>query len=89
MKITKEDVLRRINNEWKLLGVIRKRKSSWIGHILRKDCLRKLIINGTIAAKRERGRSRYGILMERNYRDLKDTAQKRPNPCLLYTSNTV
>ena len=41
-----EEVLLRVNEQRNILHEIRKRKANWIGHILRRNCLLKQIIEG-------------------------------------------
>ena len=48
-----EEVLRRVNEQRNILHEIRKRKANWIGHILRRDCLLKQIIEGKIKGEME------------------------------------
>ena len=55
-------VLLRVNEKRSILHEIRKRKANWIGHILRRNCLLKQVIEGMIKGevevKRRRGRRR-------------------------------
>ena len=44
--VRNEEVLRRINEQRNILHEIRKRKANWIGHILRRNCLLKQVIEG-------------------------------------------
>jgi hypothetical protein len=61
-------------------GEIRKPKANWIGHILRKNCLLKQVIEGKIKGEmevtRRRGRKRKKLLDNlkdrRGYSDLKE-----------------
>jgi hypothetical protein len=50
----------------KILHEIRKRKANWIGHILRRNCLLKQVIEGKIKGRievtRRRGRRRKKLL---------------------------
>jgi hypothetical protein len=39
-----------------ILGIIRRKKANWIGHILRKNCLIKHVIEGRREGKRGRRR---------------------------------
>jgi hypothetical protein len=50
---------------------VRKRKANWIGHILRRHCLLKQVIEGKIKGKIEVTR-RQGIRRKRLQDDLKD-----------------
>ena len=57
-----EEVLLRVNEQRNILHEIRKRKVNWIGHILRRNCLLKQVIEGKIKGEmevtRRRGRRR-------------------------------
>ena len=57
-----EEVLLRVNEQRNILHEIRKRKANWIGHILRRNCLLKQVIEGNIKGEmevtRRRGRRR-------------------------------
>ena len=46
-----EEVLLRVNEQRNILHEIRKRKANWIGHILRRNCLLKQVIEGKIMGK--------------------------------------
>jgi hypothetical protein len=69
----------------KLLHEIRKRKANWIGHILRRNCLLKEVIEGKIEGQKEvtrrRGRRRKKLLDDlrdrRGYCHLKEEALDR------------
>ena len=66
--VRNEEVLLRVNEQRNILHEIRKRKSNWIGHILRRNCLLKQgKIKGEMEVKRRRGRRRKKLL-----NDLKD-----------------
>ena len=45
-----------------LLGDIVRRQSSFLGHVLRKDKLEKLVVTGFVDGKRVRGRQREAFL---------------------------
>ena len=66
-----EEVLFRVNEQRNILHEIRKRKANWIGHILRRNCLLKEVIEGKVKGEmeviRRRGRRRKNLLD-----DLKD-----------------
>ena len=66
-----EEVLLRVNEQRNILREIRKRKANWIGHVLRRNCLLKQIIEGKIKGEvdvtRRRGRRHKKLL-----HDLKD-----------------
>jgi hypothetical protein len=67
------------------IGGIRKRKANWIGHILRRNCLLKQVIEGKIKGRievtRRRGRRRKQLLNDLGdrigYSDLKEEALDR------------
>jgi hypothetical protein len=69
--VRNEEVLLRVNEQRNILHEIRKRKANWIGHILRRNCLLKQVIEGKIKGEiqvtRRRGRRRKKLLD-----DLKD-----------------
>ena len=80
-----EEVLLRVNEQRNILREIRKRKAKWIGHILRRNCLLKQVIEGKIKGemdvKRRRGRRRKKLLDDlkdrREYSHLKGEALDR------------
>jgi hypothetical protein len=45
-RVTNEEVIRRVKEERNVLHTIKRRKADWIGHILRRNCLLKHIIEG-------------------------------------------
>ena len=61
-----EEVLLRCNEQRNILHEIRKRKANWIGHILRRNCPLKQVIEGKIKGQievtRRRGRRRKKLL---------------------------
>ena len=69
----------------KTLHEIRKRKANWFGHILRRNCLLKQVIEGKIKGQmeviRRRGRKRRKLLSDlkdrRGYSHLKEEALDR------------
>jgi hypothetical protein len=80
-RVNNQAVLRRIKEERNILHTIRRSKSDWIGHILRRNCLLSHIIEGKFSGTRRRGRRRKQLLddlMEaRRYWKLKGKAQDR------------
>ena len=46
--VKNDKVLLRVKEQRNILHEISKRKANWIGHILRKNCLRKRVIEGKI-----------------------------------------
>jgi len=69
--VRNEEVLLRVNEQRNILHEISGRKANWIGHILRRNCLLKQVIEGKIKGEmevaRRRGRRRKKLLD-----DLKD-----------------
>jgi len=51
--VRNEQVLLRGNEQRNILHEIRKRKANWIGHILRRNCLLKQVIEGKIKGEME------------------------------------
>ena len=68
--VRNEEVLLRVNEQRNILHEIRKRKSNWFGHILRRNCLLKQVIEGKIKREMEvasrRGRRRKKLLYDLN-----------------------
>jgi hypothetical protein len=80
--VRNDEVLLRVNEQRNILHEIRKRKVNWIGHILRRNCLLKQVIEGKIKGEmevtRRRGRRRRKLLDDlqdkRGYSHLKEEA---------------
>jgi len=80
--VRNEEVLLRVNEQRNVLHEISKRKANWIGHILRRNCLLKKVIEGKIKGElevaRRRGRRRRKLLDDlkdrRGYSHLKEEA---------------
>ena len=77
-------MLLRVNEHGNILHEIRKRKANWIGHILRRNCLLKQVIEGKIKGEMEvtRRRRRCKKLLDdlkdrRGYSRLKEEALDR------------
>ena len=83
--VRKEEVLLRVNEQRNILHEIRKRKANFTGHILRRNCLLKQVIEGKIKGEMEvtirRGRRRRKLLDDlkerRGYSHLKEEALDR------------
>jgi hypothetical protein len=45
-RVRNEEVLHRVKEERNVLHIIKRRKANWIGHILRRNCLLKHVIEG-------------------------------------------
>ena len=80
-----KEMLLRVNEQRNILHEIRKRKSNWIGHILRRNCLLQQVIEGKIKLQievtRRRRRRRKKLLDDlkdrRGYCELKEEALDR------------
>ena len=79
-----EEVLLQVNEQRNILHAI-KRKANWVGHILRRNCLLKQVIEGKIKGEieetRRQGRRRKKLLDDlkdrRGYSHLKEDALDR------------
>jgi len=84
--VRNEDVLLRVKKQRNILHEIRKRKANCIGHILRRNCFLKGVIEGKeqegIHVTRRQGRRRRKLLDDlkerRGYSHLKDESLDRP-----------
>src|SRR3984893_15745544 len=56
--VTNETVLIRANTARKLMKIIRRRQLEFLGHVMRKEGMEDLILNGKIQGARSRGRPR-------------------------------
>ena len=80
-----EEVLLRVKEQRNILHEIIKRKANWIGHILRRNCLLRWVIEGKIKVgievTRRRGRRRRKLLDDlkerKEYSHLKEEALDR------------
>jgi hypothetical protein len=65
-RVRNEEVLHRVKEERNILHTIKRRKANWIGHILRRNCLLKHVIEGKLEGRiemtGERGGSRKQLL---------------------------
>jgi len=83
--VRNEEVLLRVSEQRNILQERRKRKANWIGHILRRNCLLKQVIEGKIKGEmevaRRRGRRHKELLDDlkdrRGYSHLKEEALDR------------
>ena len=83
--VRNEEVLLRVSKQRNILHEIRKRKANWIGHILRRNCLLKQVMEGKIKGKmgvtRRQGRRRTKLVDDlkdrRGYSHLKEEALDR------------
>ena len=76
-KLTNEEVSSRLNESRGLMAHIKRRKSRWIGHILRHENLLRITLEEQMEGKRPKGRMRRKMLdgmMEEGFRALKRKA---------------
>jgi hypothetical protein len=81
-QVRNEEVLLRVKEQRNILHEISKRKANWVGHILRRNCLLRQVIEGKIKGRiemtRRRGRMRRELLDDlketRGYAHLKEKA---------------
>jgi hypothetical protein len=60
--VRNEEVLHRVKEERKILHTIKRRKANWIGHILRRNCLLKHVIEEKLEGRIEMtGRQEDGV----------------------------
>jgi hypothetical protein len=84
-RVRNEKVLHRVKEERNIVHTIKRRKANWIGHILRRNCLPKHVIQGKIEGGIEmtgrQGRRRKQLLDDpvekRGYWKLKEEALDR------------
>ena len=79
--VRNEELLLTVNEQRNILHEIRKRKANWIGHILRRNCLLKQVIEGKIKGEMEVARRRKKLLDDlkdrRGYSHLKEETLDR------------
>jgi hypothetical protein len=84
-RVRNEEVLQKVKKERNIVHTIKRRKANWIGHILRRNCLLKHVIEGKLEGKMEirerRGSKRKQLLDDlkekRRYWKLKEEALDR------------
>jgi hypothetical protein len=84
-RVRNEEVLHRVKEERNILHTIKRRKANWIGHILRRNCLLKHVIEGklegridmTVRLGRRRKQLLDGLKEKRRYWKLKQKALDR------------
>jgi hypothetical protein len=57
-RVRNEEVLHRVKKERNILHTIKRTKANWIGHILRRNCLLKQVIEGKLEGRMEMTRRR-------------------------------
>jgi hypothetical protein len=50
-RVGNEELLHRVKEDRNILRTIKRRKANWIGHILRRNCLVKHVIEGKIEGR--------------------------------------
>jgi hypothetical protein len=60
--VRNEEVLHRVKEERNIVHTIKRRKANWIGHILRRNCLLKQIIERKVQVMGRRGRKHKQLL---------------------------
>ena len=83
--VRNEEVLLTVNEQRNIIHEIRKRKANWIGHLWRRNCILKQVIEGKIKGGIEvtgrRGRRRRKLLDDlkerRGYSHLKEEVLER------------
>jgi hypothetical protein len=50
-RVRNEEVLHRVKEERNIVHTIKRRKAKWIGHILRRNCLLKHVIEGKLEGR--------------------------------------
>jgi hypothetical protein len=63
VRVRNEEILFGVKGEWNILYTIKRRKANWTGHILRRNCLLKHVIEVKIDERR-RGRRRHKQLLD-------------------------
>jgi hypothetical protein len=70
--VKNKEVLHRVKEERNILHTTKRRKANWIGHILRRNCLLKHVIEGKLEGRMEQ-RGRRGRRCKQLLNDLKET----------------
>ncbi|KAJ4431738.1 hypothetical protein ANN_20341 [Periplaneta americana] len=79
-RMRNEAVLERVGEERMMLKLIRKRKTNWLGHWLRRNCLLKDALEGMVNGRRVRGRRRYQMIDDiKIYGSYEETKRKAEN----------
>jgi hypothetical protein len=77
-RVRNEEVLHRVKEDRNILRTIKRRKANWIGHILRRNCLLKHMIEGKLEGRKRRRKQLLDDLKEkRRYWKLKEEAPDR------------
>ena len=83
-KITNDDVLKKVNAKRYIIPSLKLRKITYFGHMIRRDNIQRLLLEGRMEGKRSRGRPRAEWIDNirewtkmKQYNDLVKTAQDR------------
>ena len=81
-KVSNEEVLKRIGEKRTLLNTVLRRKTNWIGHLLRRNCLLRDAIKGEMTEMKGVGRIRRRQLLDdlrnrKRYWELKEEVEDR------------
>lgn len=83
-RVTNEEILRRINSDRKIIYIIKQRRNSLLGHLIRHQNFLLTIIEGQIEGKNKRGRPRLTYINNikretgcNTYAELKELAMNR------------
>jgi hypothetical protein len=89
-KVSNKKVLEKVGEERQLIRTIRKRKSNWIGHILRGEGIIRQALEGTVKGRTAKGRRRMKLVDELKrgvtYAELKVHALDREQWRLMFSS---
>jgi hypothetical protein len=72
-RVRNEEVLHRVKEERNIVHTVKRRKANWIGHILRRNCLLKQVIEGKLEGRIEMT----GRRVRRRKQLLDDLTEKR------------
>jgi hypothetical protein len=75
--VRNEEVREKVKEQRNILQTIKRKKSNWIGHILRRNCLLKHVIEGKIKGRKEvtRTQGRRTFRKKRRYWKLKENTR--------------
>ena len=87
-KVTNDEVLNRVQKERQLLQRIAHGQNKFLGHIIRKEAIEDLCLNGKVPGKKARGGQRLHFLKQKNAnaRTIIDRARQRKDIGVLRSS---
>jgi hypothetical protein len=59
-RVRNEEVLLRVKEKRNILHKMKRREANWIGHIVRRNCLLKHVLEGTVKGRISDGKTRKG-----------------------------